>query len=893
MSNRDRVVSVCCVGLVSLITLDSACRGQSSDFQLRVIAAPVAPITNIGAGTSINNEGVVAYTANDAAGSRVWVGLRDGYLDSTPTTTQVVTSIVGSNRTFAGVGLTSGPDPYVIARELVSGAPPNYIVRRWRVSDTTGVILGSTASAPVDFDSAVSFVDINNNLFATCVGLVNGSTSTRLFLGSARPLGQMFTSPGAVLLRPQIADDANVVVVREADGSIATWQPGAVRVGILGPGNDINVDLATTGNRPGISSDGVFVGFAGANTNGPAVIISWLPASGSRRYATVAGGTLGDGFTAFPQDQRVGLFRRSLSPVLSEVSVVFVGVRNGVTGAYQRRMFIDDSVPTFWRSEPSAVVRVGDNVAGLSGSVTGVTLYDPMSSCGAVGLSVTTSAGAAVLRADPGARSTQPLPSATLYSQANGPWAPLCLKSGFNPPNCPTVSGRSITFQKSGCIITAFATAVGLELDRVGASSSTTRPNPLQTRDYLQAIGAVVGSHGEVNGERLAYATGDWNVVTERSSDSTFETILTELRQGKPVILAVPSRTRSVTQTKNRDLHYIVAYAYDEAKGSASGAPFGIMISDPGNGDSAYNTSQSGTPLAGFVPPAAPRHITLHDYFAATSRRSVGGTGGNAQFDYFGVWGDCPARDASRIRDWFDRGVFWRINDQGDSVEEAVIFPPEFPRWKLITKLRTTQLTSVLYPPSIGIASPVEMVLSAAGSTVRYVTTPSLAQPGDIVLPKSEVPPVAAEDEGDGVATDAFPPYFVDLPAALYGVEVNYQLVGVGDGPYTVTYCHRGSDFTPPPAVVGVIANGQTISGVFTPTPASHCDSVDFNGDALFPDTQDIADFLTVFAGGVCDGQQPGDPPCNTDVDFNNDTLFPDVADIDSLLSVFSGGPCL
>ncbi|MFO0830576.1 MAG: spherulation-specific family 4 protein [Phycisphaerales bacterium] len=65
------------------------------------------------------------------------------------------------------------------------------------------------------------------------------------------------------------------------------------------------------------------------------------------------------------------------------------------------------------------------------------------------------------------------------------------------------------------------------------------------------------------------------------------------------------------------------------------------------------------------------------------------------------------------------------------------------------------------------------------------------------------------------------------------------------------------------------------------------CDPIDFNNDALFPDTTDIDDFLSVFSGG----------PCSTgtcaDIDFNNDDLFPDTLDIDSLLSVFSGGPCL
>ena len=78
-------------------------------------------------------------------------------------------------------------------------------------------------------------------------------------------------------------------------------------------------------------------------------------------------------------------------------------------------------------------------------------------------------------------------------------------------------------------------------------------------------------------------------------------------------------------------------------------------------------------------------------------------------------------------------------------------------------------------------------------------------------------------------------------------------------------------------------------SRVLTP----QCDAIDFNHDGLFPDIQDIADFLTVFAGGVCDGQAPADPPCNSDIDFNNDALFPDTQDIQSLLSVFSGGACL
>ncbi len=64
------------------------------------------------------------------------------------------------------------------------------------------------------------------------------------------------------------------------------------------------------------------------------------------------------------------------------------------------------------------------------------------------------------------------------------------------------------------------------------------------------------------------------------------------------------------------------------------------------------------------------------------------------------------------------------------------------------------------------------------------------------------------------------------------------------------------------------------------------CDSIDFNRDTLFPDTQDITDFLAVFSGAPCPT-----PACG-DIDFNNDGLFPDTSDIDALLRVFSGGAC-
>ncbi len=70
----------------------------------------------------------------------------------------------------------------------------------------------------------------------------------------------------------------------------------------------------------------------------------------------------------------------------------------------------------------------------------------------------------------------------------------------------------------------------------------------------------------------------------------------------------------------------------------------------------------------------------------------------------------------------------------------------------------------------------------------------------------------------------------------------------------------------------------------FTPPPA--CNDIDFNNDSLFPDTQDIADFIEVFGGAAC-------PTGNCDsIDFNNDGLFPDTDDVAAFLRVFAGGAC-
>jgi hypothetical protein len=73
------------------------------------------------------------------------------------------------------------------------------------------------------------------------------------------------------------------------------------------------------------------------------------------------------------------------------------------------------------------------------------------------------------------------------------------------------------------------------------------------------------------------------------------------------------------------------------------------------------------------------------------------------------------------------------------------------------------------------------------------------------------------------------------------------------------------------------------LRGAPVPMP---CGDIDFNNDRIGPDVQDIADFLTVYAGNPCP-QLMCDP-----IDINRDGVYPDAADIDAFLSVFAGGGC-
>jgi hypothetical protein len=62
------------------------------------------------------------------------------------------------------------------------------------------------------------------------------------------------------------------------------------------------------------------------------------------------------------------------------------------------------------------------------------------------------------------------------------------------------------------------------------------------------------------------------------------------------------------------------------------------------------------------------------------------------------------------------------------------------------------------------------------------------------------------------------------------------------------------------------------------------CDPIDFNGNGVFPEDQDVVDFFAVLAGGTC-------ATCG-DIDFNNNGVFPEDQDVIAFFNVLAGGAC-
>jgi hypothetical protein len=134
------------------------------------------------------------------------------------------------------------------------------------------------------------------------------------------------------------------------------------------------------------------------------------------------------------------------------------------------------------------------------------------------------------------------------------------------------------------------------------------------------------------------------------------------------------------------------------------------------------------------------------------------------------------------------------------------------------------------------------------------------------------------------------------LPRGTYRVTpTNYEVNGVGnlvcDQLLTTALVPVSSDLSyeftlQPDCNTNCIADVNE-PGPVTCNPVPICDPIDFNNDAVFPDDQDLIDYMNVTAGGGCSAGNT----CN-DIDFNNDGVFPDEQDVIDFFNVLAGAEC-
>lgn len=99
------------------------------------------------------------------------------------------------------------------------------------------------------------------------------------------------------------------------------------------------------------------------------------------------------------------------------------------------------------------------------------------------------------------------------------------------------------------------------------------------------------------------------------------------------------------------------------------------------------------------------------------------------------------------------------------------------------------------------------------------------------------------------------------------------------DGSGVFDVIHLGP---PPPGRCPECLGGDNL--FVLPAVGQGCDTIDFNRNDIFPEDQDLLDFLDVLAGGECS-------TCS-DIDFNNNGIFPEDQDVLDFLNVLAGGTC-
>jgi len=386
--------------------------------------------------TSINDLGQIAFLGNTAAGTAIFasgvVGLGIDRLTFAPSSTRV----------FASPRINNAGQ--VVASDRVSGSPIQSLIRTWDAHNPgSWNIIASTTHTNSSFTyDSVLLPTIADDQSVAFVGLTGGSVNTGLYLdnnniptsgetvmgslsgGGFRPLN---AEGGRVVVEDSPSAHDRILLYGSTPGLVANYPNftdlGAAP-GITGTGNLVSFygDLSAAGAAALNASDPA--GFAPLNP-GPGIFVSLDAVGGVRPIVRIAGisgnGFLDPGetftdindngkfdpgeldigrFSGFVPDARVGIGFATGRQIQQYTLGFMATATSGVTNFYACGLNGNGAIPVI--SGTNVVAGIGGAIAGLSGTVTGITLADPVNDKGQLVFSVLMAGGQqAVIRADP------------------------------------------------------------------------------------------------------------------------------------------------------------------------------------------------------------------------------------------------------------------------------------------------------------------------------------------------------------------------------------------------------------------------------------------------------------------------------------------------------------
>jgi pimeloyl-ACP methyl ester carboxylesterase len=330
----------------------------------------------------VNNLGHCVFPATVSGGQSIFFG------NGSANPVDITPGFISSTRHF-GTYLQINDSDVVVAQDHDT-VKASYYIRTWN-ADSPG------NDTIVDSDTLGGFVDTPtiNNSGQVAYLRFDGTSTYTLYSTDTAELPPFYYTAVVYnsLFRPLLADNGSIVGrVGTAGVGISVYDSTLSTSYVLADTLGVSAFSALDA-LPGISEDGQIVAFYGTDANGPGIFLATAGLTGfSTSTVDRIVGTQADGFNAFAYFSRVAV--KTLPPHHQLGYVAYVVTQNGVSGLYVSEFQSQGFAAPPLVSSPNVVVTIGQTLPGLTGTVSSVSILDPINTNGAVAFMVTDTTGA-------------------------------------------------------------------------------------------------------------------------------------------------------------------------------------------------------------------------------------------------------------------------------------------------------------------------------------------------------------------------------------------------------------------------------------------------------------------------------------------------------------------